>query len=56
MKSAKAPILKNEKLPKLTGEAVQGEITMNYRNLAGQNDLGLAKKNSANTAINEQPC
>jgi hypothetical protein len=56
MKIEKAAPLKSEKMPKVTGEAVQGEITMNYRGLTGQKQLGLAKAMSANTATNKQPC
>jgi hypothetical protein len=53
MNIAKAPKLENTKLPKKTGEMVQGDITYNYRSLAGLKDLGKDMINKANRATNK---
>jgi hypothetical protein len=43
-------------MPETTGEMVQGDITYNYRYLAGQKDLGVAEINKAIHATNKLAC
>jgi hypothetical protein len=56
MKLGKAPTLTATKMPETTGEMVQGEITYNYRGLAGQKDLGKDMINKAMNATNDKAC
>jgi hypothetical protein len=56
MKISKAPQLENTKKAMPTGEMVQGDITYNYRKLAGQKDLGVEMINKAIHATNKLAC
>lgn len=56
MKSKKAEHQKATKMPKMTGEMEAADVTWNYRNLAGQKDLGIEMINKGNSVTNKKAC